>query len=447
MKKIKKASLLIASLLFITVAFPSPIHASSIKTAYINVQAENWDYPTLPGDEKWKTLDTQTAITLCKMPDELLDFCSTEHLADLVLDYPYNLDILASNTIEDGFANLMLKSNIHREFFSRPEAIDIFIEKYGEVEVDYDLLKEQKLQNGKSALRESKGNKEIFAQLYLNFYFDTLSTSQISRLNQLMKKKYTSVRSNSSEFSLFSGLLYHRVQSSISGISNEVSTGNALNSIAHKTQTVQVSNFLNYTFIPEVDENNQPVIYECPAFALTLNTNHTDFVEYINGVITHERYGDRSVNCQKYIVGFDNEITRFLNNDYNTNHPNLTYISSSTVSYNCHSYAWVQSSSSNQYWVDDPSGFIISNLEYVIPRSTSNSANVNCYTAQGDNVVFRLSDGTASHSVVVHSGSTNASTTTVWAKMGIYGLYAGSLREMLNIYLSTNTYDVYDTVY
>lgn len=39
-------------------------------------------------------------------------------------------------------------------------------------------------------------------------------------------------------------------------------------------------------------------------------------------------------------------------------YPNATYVSTSTSRYNCHSYAWYSSSTSNIYWMNDPSTYM-----------------------------------------------------------------------------------------
>lgn len=43
---------------------------------------------------------------------------------------------------------------------------------------------------------------------------------------------------------------------------------------------------------------------------------------------------------------------------YRTAYPKATFLSSSTIKYNCHSYAWYNSSPYNQYWMDTPSAYM-----------------------------------------------------------------------------------------
>ncbi|MBT2287412.1 hypothetical protein J7E78_28385 [Paenibacillus polymyxa] len=47
-----------------------------------------------------------------------------------------------------------------------------------------------------------------------------------------------------------------------------------------------------------------------------------------------------------------------LNNSYINSYPSATFVSTSTSKYNCHSYAWYSDSTSNTYWMNDPSSYM-----------------------------------------------------------------------------------------
>lgn len=47
-----------------------------------------------------------------------------------------------------------------------------------------------------------------------------------------------------------------------------------------------------------------------------------------------------------------------LNNSYINSYPSATFVSTSTSNYNCHSYAWYSDSTSNTYWMNDPSSYM-----------------------------------------------------------------------------------------
>lgn len=47
-----------------------------------------------------------------------------------------------------------------------------------------------------------------------------------------------------------------------------------------------------------------------------------------------------------------------LNTSYINAYPNATFVSTSTSKYNCHSYAWYSESTSNTYWMNNPSAYM-----------------------------------------------------------------------------------------
>ncbi|MDW7662677.1 MAG: hypothetical protein SCL54_14765 [Bacillota bacterium] len=48
-----------------------------------------------------------------------------------------------------------------------------------------------------------------------------------------------------------------------------------------------------------------------------------------------------------------------LNNETKAAYPNAIYIAPSTTKYNCHSYAWYYASSSNSYWMNYPTSYMV----------------------------------------------------------------------------------------
>ncbi|MEY4928160.1 MAG: hypothetical protein RI894_2598, partial [Bacteroidota bacterium] len=52
-------------------------------------------------------------------------------------------------------------------------------------------------------------------------------------------------------------------------------------------------------------------------------------------------------------------------------YPNATFVSTSTTKYNCHSYAWNSTSTSNNYWVNDPSPYWLDGSYTFVATSTN----------------------------------------------------------------------------
>lgn len=81
----------------------------------------------------------------------------------------------------------------------------------------------------------------------------------------------------------------------------------------------------------------------------TLNTYSTTTVYTPNG---------SAVTVIIAAQDFSSAEKQDINDYFISTYPLATYVSTSTKNYNCHSYAWYSSSTSNQYWMDDPSRYM-----------------------------------------------------------------------------------------
>ena len=82
------------------------------------------------------------------------------------------------------------------------------------------------------------------------------------------------------------------------------------------------------------------------------------------------------------------------NQYYKSKYPKATYVSTATAKYNCHSYAWYSSSTSNPYWMNSPSKYMsdgsytrvqkISQASKVYYPDDNHSARV--YDAEGNSI-------------------------------------------------------------
>ena len=71
-------------------------------------------------------------------------------------------------------------------------------------------------------------------------------------------------------------------------------------------------------------------------------------------------------------------------------YPDALLLDNPTVMYNCHSYAWYDASSNNQYWIESPSVFYLDSS--LVTASTGNP---------GDIVVYKDSQGNPIHSGII----------------------------------------------
>lgn len=103
---------------------------------------------------------------------------------------------------------------------------------------------------------------------------------------------------------------------------------------------------------------------------------------------------------EEYSQSYLDDIEEYVEDTY----PNATYVSPATRKYNCHSYAWYSSSTSNTWWMNDPSAYM-SDGSYTRVYSALSASRV--YYPVGD------------HSMLIYDAYGRAlSTATVISKWG-----------------------------
>lgn len=103
--------------------------------------------------------------------------------------------------------------------------------------------------------------------------------------------------------------------------------------------------------------------------------------------------------------------------------PNASFLSSATVLYNCHSYAWyMQDSTYNVHWMSDPALYISDSSYYRI-YSNIQVGDIICYiNSDGDNIHSgRINQVIGGSSNNVCGNSNLYQVTSKW---GLYGLYS-----------------------
>lgn len=133
---------------------------------------------------------------------------------------------------------------------------------------------------------------------------------------------------------------------------------------------------------------------------------------------TYTKYA-RTANCYKYISGEYTDVERVaMDAEFMIAHPSFTYLASSSKKYNCHSYAWIDSSA-NKYWLLNPN-------KYAGNTTYFKKLGVTTYKS-GDKIIF----DTNTHSVIMTGASKCKS------KLGSLGVYKCTLSDALELYGSS----------
>ena len=106
-------------------------------------------------------------------------------------------------------------------------------------------------------------------------------------------------------------------------------------------------------------------------------------------------------------------------------YPNATKLRSASFKYNCHSYAWYSTSSSNTWWMNDPT-------EYMSDGSYTRS-----YSPATYQKVYYPNPGNEHSGVITSISGSNITVTSKW---GAFGLYRHAEMDCPYFSMYLNTY-------
>lgn len=360
-------------------------------------------YPVVPGDGNWEKLSYSQQLKVSNIPDEMLSELSTNELAALVLSYPFLIDVVVFDNAEQAIGHLSYTSNICKEFFSRNDSVDILLEKYSDLHVNYNMLARGNLLDSDDVVKDSGYVKELFLQTYFANKINTLTNEQSNNLQAIMAERQTEKMGVYDEYSVQFPAKYPDFFSN--DITNEAS---------------------------DIIET----AYATSGFRKTNNNLVGHFsIKCEEGEYT--LYGVTEENVFKYYSGDDNP-DKLQDKDYSfaKAHSSWTEIHPSTYKYNCHSYAWINASPYNIYWLSYPYKFPTSS--YFSYINTNGSAN------SGDRIILKDRNGTPVHSVIVSAYGGGINTIKTTSKFGAYGVYDAPLSDVM-IYYTQYSGGYYET--
>lgn len=399
---------IVVVLLSLCMFFPMENVRANETTYEMNLWSDVGEYPITPQDNEWIELTYAQQLDTLSMPDEILKEYSSKELAKWVLNYPFLIDVLAFDNAESAINYLSRTSNICKKFLSSDEAIQVLLDEYNKLKVNYSLLlDDSKVEN---VFNESGYSKEIFLQTFFAYAYNSMNDTEKDQLDNILLSKYKEKEGICEEYT--TALLFiDRIQQ----LNGEI--------------TIQDTEFFNYVSKNSCDQisvlasngfvSNGSVIYG------------NNGALYYNG--TYTKYGV-AAPCYKYSSGdYSSAEQKEADKAFEEVHPAWTRIHSATKKYNCHSYAWIQQSASNIYWMDSPDTFLSSSsVSFVSSNGAANTS---------DKIVIRDSNGTAQHSCIAASTGSNINSIKTTSKCGNFGVYDAPLVDMVILY--GNSYKVY----
>lgn len=312
----------------------------------------SFKYVITPGSPEWKNYKTVELKEMLNISISEAENMDTETLLNAVLDYPYFGDIYA---------------------FNDPiKAIDLLAEQFNGLKI---LLEREDLKdklvvsyiNSSDKIKKLKDKEELgFEESFKHKYRESL-LSYPAVFNKLNKTDKDTIISNSKE-------------------------------VAAKINTNSIAIEQRKSFGLE---SQYTMLIDPPAlsggFPIKSDVIPTPMLTPVEVVELTEMTSTDKTKCAEYVA---------------SRYPNATLLRSATWKYNCHSYAWYSTSTSNTWWINYPDAYM----------ADGSYTQVGDYpTASGQKMYYPI-DGNE-HSAIVTTPSSNFYSIRVTSKWGAYGLY------------------------
>ncbi len=317
---------------------------------------------------QWKCMASHDEMVAAyQIPDDEIKKMSTKMLLSAYLNYPLLGNMFAYNSNEFGFKMLREECSALNELLSRDDAGEIILSKY----------QATKLYNSISA--NDVSFKEFIEPCALEILaaqpeiINNMDNNTFVALNNCIYKKCSEKPDD----------VYCATKYPYYDTLNEISETNPENDNFEKASKLMKANSTK-AFLASASDYD---------WSKTVKTPKGSSV---------------AVGVLKSGKEFSTQEKTQNKNYIAANFPAATYISESTKKYNCHSYAWYSQSTSNGYWMENPSKYM-SDGSY--KKGGYKVGNIAYY---GSN---------ANHSGVVSSVKVGLAGCYIKSKWGVYGVY------------------------
>lgn len=348
------------ALMLSSLMFATPVYAAE---SLIN---EPYEYPVVPGTTEWAEMTSfPEKIEACKIPASKAASMSTEALIDTILNHPIwtIYFVYDMDSVYDIYRDDIIVAL--QELEDRENADELLLGRYQE-----DQVAPLSVNNA----TDTDGSKSDILEILLaqQVFYDDLSETELNTLDSEVAEKAEIRQANSSAYVKQSPFY----------------------SVLVETQTTQAAQLAN-----TADQNQ---IQPRAAYAYTPNGSAVPIYHWSETV-------DDAATANSY---FDSVF------------PRANRIGNPTYNYNCHSYAWYNASTSNYYWMDDPSKYWTDGSYYSYTPGSSIAANTRVLFKRTSNagvqhwhsVLVRTSQSTVSNYAYVVAESK-------WAHYGLYEHY------------------------
>lgn len=310
-----------------SVGLTQPVMAAPVPDA----STAAYSYPVVPGTAAWKSLATHDdMLRVTQIPAATLAAMSTAALVETVLRYPLFDDMQAFNTPQQGFDKMSSRFNGFAALAARPDAGAKLLERYESmspaVAPEATLLQQGQLD---SSLRR------IETLLAQDAFRRTLNTSQLTQLVEESREKLQAKAARADVYGL------------VGQASTSLVIGRAAAAKSSSVAKGLESDAATRSFLATGDARSAE-----PLRRIT-GTSDTVFGTTDTNTTVKTPQGT-SVTAIKMTTELTAAQITAANNAVATKYPRATRQRSATRKYNCHSYAWHSTSSTNNIWINNP---------------------------------------------------------------------------------------------
>ncbi len=271
-----------------------------------------------------------------EVPASRLTSMTTEALVKSMMNYPLNYLVFAYNDPKMAIDIIVKHSPLHKEFLSRPDAAEVFVDMYAAADLDMSLEKS----NFDGDYKSLSYTNTIFMDHFLGSQnLNGLGQASVKqKLTEAVREKLQARIQTPETFSMFSvePLIIIDEKESLSVVS---------------------------------DLNTRSLSY-------TVNSTYTALGHLIEYLVIEEMTADEMED---------------VTNDLVTQYPNAIVRGASTYDYNCHSYAWLDQSIENNMWLN----YKTQSNAFQLSRFWTDDAYVGCSEADAEIVYYSSGDHSA----------------------------------------------------
>lgn len=325
------------------IVFPENLQKKDIAVTTATYGVKDWkdskgniDYPVTEDSKEWNDFKSHDEmVAACNVPEKLIKKMSTEELVDLMMDYPLLGDLRMYDDLNIGFQCLAKNSNVLSEILKREDGPKALLAAYTDLELVKENAKTEEIMNEVKddvsvvvELAEDKEYADTVEEIADSVYEDTfleVALSQEKVIDDLDSEELEVLSEEASE-KVLDKAISDIYSSCTTIIYDNADSNDCLDKFDYVVDVEEVPNTEN---------------------TVKGNANYT-YVKTPKGSKVR-------VEIFSY-YGLDAAIA-----DYGyvrSKYPRAEIVSAATNQYNCHSYAWYKQSTSNTYWMNDPTKYM-----------------------------------------------------------------------------------------